>query len=289
MSDSAVSINSAHRMRLLHIWRSAGWPCRDVIEIDLLAANLVTFSFDPDGRETLRLTGAGFQCLAEARQRNRRALSRHDQLAEQVARQLARAGRVVWRELSLRAKSDALADASSNRPADADAPTARGLWPDEPAPAERRPPSAWRIARPDVFSVRNTSVEDYLQPVVHEVKVSRADLLSDLRNAAKRQSYQWLCCECYFVFPAGVAQPNEIPDAFGIWVLQGGVDNGHLELLRPARHAPCRLPFAVWMALAKTTPWSLPEDDLDGHSHPQRPSQYHLGAETPAGPGAADA
>ncbi len=27
-----------------------------------------------------------------------------------------------------------------------------------------------------------------------------------------------------------------------------------LELARPARHLPCKLPFAVWMALAKATP-----------------------------------
>ena len=59
------------------------------------------------------------------------------------------------------------------------------------------------MARPDVFSVRHTSVESYLQPMVHEVKVSRADLLSDLRHDAKRESYQWLSCETYYVFPAG--------------------------------------------------------------------------------------
>ena len=46
------------------------------------------------------------------------------------------------------------------------------------------------MARPGVFSVRHTSVEDYLQPMVHEVKISRTDLLSDLRHSAKRESYQ---------------------------------------------------------------------------------------------------
>ena len=102
--------------------------------------------------------------------------------------------------------------------------------------------------------MRNTSVPAYLQPMVHEIKFSRADLLSDLRHDAKRQAYQWLCEECYYVFPAGIAQPDEIPEHFGIWVLHGGLDNGHFELLRPARHARCTLPFAVWMALCKATP-----------------------------------
>ena len=96
--------------------------------------------------------------------------------------------------------------------------------------------------------------------MVHEVKVSRADLLSDLRHSAKRESYRWLSCETYFVLPAGVAEPQEIPEAFGVWVLNGSIDEGTLELARPARHVPCKLPFAVWMALAKATPVSLGGD-----------------------------
>ena len=110
------------------------------------------------------------------------------------------------------------------------------------------------MARPDVFSVRRTSVEDYLQPMVHEVKVSRADLLSDLRHAAKRESYQWLSCETYYVLPADVAEPHEIPEDFGVWLLNGTDRSGTLDLVRPARHVPCKLPFEVWMALAKATP-----------------------------------
>ena len=263
MTDSSFHLTRAHRTRLLHIWRSAGWPCRDVLEIDLLAAELITFSCGADGRETLRLTGAGFQCLAESRQSNRRASGAHDRLAERVAAQLVGAGRIVWRELSLRARAEGPA-VVAEEPAVVDS----SLWPTEIDPVATK--AAWRIARPDVFSVRNTSVESYLQPVVHEVKVSRADLLSDLRNAAKRQSYQWLCCECYFVYPAAIAKPQEIPGAFGIWVLHGSGEEGRLELVRPARHTPCRLPFAVWLALAKATPWSPPQD---AESTPQR----HLG------------
>ena len=276
MTDRPISLSRTHRTRLMHVWRSAGWPCRDVVEIDLLAAGLLTFSTSLDGRDTLRLTGAGFQCLAEARQRNRQAISRHDRLAERVAAQLAWEGRVVWRELSLRAKWD------TDQPAppvasEAFAPGAgSSLWPGDAVLAQAEARSAWRMARPDVFSVRNTSVEEYLQPMVHEVKVSRADLLSDLRNAAKRRSYQWLCSECYFVYPADLADPSEIPEAFGIWVLHGDVEDGRLERLRPARHAPCKLPFPVWLALAKATPWALPEEGDDG-----RHRQLDLGGEGP--------
>ncbi|MDO9005583.1 MAG: hypothetical protein Q7V20_19220 [Aquabacterium sp.] len=250
------ALQRAHRTRLMQIWRSAGWPCRDAIEIDLLAAGLVSLRATPDGHETLHLTEAGIQWLALARQQNRRALSAHDRLAERVALQLMAAGRIVWRELSLRARVTGHAD---ERGAECVSAPPTALWADEEAAIERQ--ASWRMARPDVFSVRNTSVQAYLQPVVHEVKATRADLLSDLRHEAKRQSYQWLCCECHYVFPAGVARPDEVPPEFGVWLLHGDIEHGQFELARPARHAPCELPFAVWLALAKATPWRLEVDE----------------------------
>ena len=51
-----------------------------------------------------------------------------------------------------------------------------------------------------------------------------------------------------------MAEPHEIPEAFGVWLLNGPIDSGTLDVARPARHAPCKLPFPVWMALAKATP-----------------------------------
>ena len=244
-----------HLTRLMSIWRSAGWPCRDAVELDLVAAGWATLVEGADGHETIRLTDAGVRLLADSRQRNQRSLSAHDQLAVRVAARLMDASRIVWRELSLRARITA----DDLPPASAALMTDEALWPDDEAHSEqpRGGKASWRMARPDVFSVRRTSVEDYLQPMVHEVKVSRADLLSDLRHAAKRESYQWLSCETYYVLPAGVAEPHEVPEAFGVWLLHGPIDCGTLDLVRPARHVPCKLPFAVWMALAKAVPVSL--------------------------------
>jgi hypothetical protein len=233
----------------MQIWRSAGWPCRDGIEIDLLAAHLLALQASPDGRETLRLTAAGIRTLAAARQHNLRAASAHDRLALKFAELLLASGRIVWRELSLRALVDAPPPSHEGQLPVDEAPICAAAPPDD-APAC----NAWRLARPDLFSVRNTTVEAYLQPVVHEVKSTRADLLSDLRQAAKRQAYRWLCGECYYVFPAAVARPEEIPGPFGVWVHHGDLEEGRFEQLRPARHAPCTLPFAVWMALARSTP-----------------------------------
>jgi len=270
MPEQAPSVAAASRVhltRLMKIWRSGGWPCRDGVEIDLLAAGWLAPQMD-GGRETLRLTDAGIALLAASRQRNARALSAHDRLAERLARQLLEQGRVVWRELSLRAQvaSEAV-----------DVLVPAPLWEaQEPEPAAVQLKAAWRIARPDIFSVRNTTVEAYLQPVVHEVKVSRADLLSDLRHAAKRESYQWLCSECYYVFPERVADPREIPLDFGVILLHGSVEDGRLELTRAARHTACKLPFAVWLALAKARPMQLDDDA----------PQVHLGE--PGGVGGTD-
>jgi len=271
-----AAASRAHLSRLMKIWRSAGWPSRDALEIDLLAAGWIETSQSGAGHETLRLTAAGIDLLARARLAGQRALSRHDRLAERVARQLKASGRIVWRELALR--SQVAVPAAEPAPVLTEpAPAADGAYPSASAAGsaltlidalpEGHGPAAgakarWRMARLDVYSVRNTSVAAYLHPVVHEVKVSRADLLSDLRHASKRESYQWLCSECYYVFPAGLAEAHEIPDAFGIWVLHGEIEDGRLELLRPARHARCDLPFAVWLALAKATPLRLDDDPL---------------------------
>lgn len=247
-----------HLARLRSIWRSAGWPCRDAVELDLVAAGWAILQQGADGHETIRLTELGIRLLAEARQRNLRSFSLHDRLADRVAVHLMSAGRIVWRELSLRARIEADDPPLSIPEPAADAP----MWPDDGSalPRPSRGGGAWRMARPDVFSVRRTSVEDYLQPMVHEIKASRADLLSDLRHAAKRESYRWLSCETCYVLPAGVAEPHEIPEELGVWLLHGSVDTGVLELVRPARHMPCKLPFAVWMALAQATPCTADDE-----------------------------
>ena len=229
------------------------------------------------GHEKLRLSESGLALIAASRQRNQRALSSHDRLAERVAAHLHDAGRVVWRDLSLRAKVEQ--EPEINLPAQAldlfsqdmqGNAVALSVSQATPAPVEAAGTfephvSGWRMARPDVFSVRNTSVEAYLHPVVHEIKVSRADLFSDLRHAAKRASYQWLCCECHYVFPVGIAQPDELPLELGVWVIHGDIDTGRLEQLRPARHSSCTLPFTVWLSLAKATSWQPERDSRQVH------------------------
>ncbi len=225
------------------------------------------------GYETLCLTDAGIQLLAEARRHGRRSSTAHDRLAQRMAQHLMATGRVVWRELSFLAQSSrARESAACLTRADSHLPF--GEMP--LAISSSKYKSDWRLARPDVFSVRNTSVEEYLHPMVHEIKSNRADLLSDLRNTAKRSSYQWLCCECYYVFPRGVAEVQEIPEELGVWVLDGSIEDGGLRLLRPALHSPCKLPFTVWLTLAKAAPMPS-EADLRQSCLPALPEQNDAG------------
>ena len=175
MSESAARPTVVQIRRLRQLWRSAGWPCQDMLEIELLALGWLERRLDPQGRETLHLTAPGVEVLHLGLRKNRAARDRHEELVARMAMELQRAGRVVWRGLSLRA----------------------GL-PREDDPERLQ----WVNAMPDVYSVRNTTVEDYLEPAVHEIKVSRADLLGELRRPAKSAAYRALCGQCWFVIKA---------------------------------------------------------------------------------------
>lgn len=218
-----------HARRLRDVHRSAGWPACDAIEIDLLAAGLLERIGSSLGRsETLRVTDAGLAVLARSLQAERARFSAHEALVARVALEMQRAGRIAWRTLALRSRVE----------------------------------DAWVMARPDVYSVRHTTVEAYLAPAVHEVKVKRADLLSDLRRPAKRSAYLQMAACCTYVLAEGIAEPDEVPPECGVIVAHrapGGSGWGALECLRAAPQRAMSLPFAAWMALAR----AVPEPALD--------------------------
>ncbi|WP_373684582.1 hypothetical protein [Ramlibacter montanisoli] len=184
------------------------------------------------------MTDAGLQWLATVLARNRAALSAHETLVQRVAQEMARAGRLAWTGLSLRAQ----------------VPT-----------GDAAKPLRWCVARPDVFSIRHTSVESYVEPIVHEIKVRRSDLLADLRQEAKRGAYGDLG-ECWYVLGSDargrtIAEPEEVPPQCGVMLVQGE----RLAVARPAqRPARAGLPFGVWMALAKATPVAGSDEDAQG-------------------------
>ena len=225
---SETVLTPVHRRRLREVWRSAGWPCQDLIEAELLVAGLLERRCDAHGRETLRVTDAGLAVIVETLQRNRRARDDHESLVERVATEMQRAGRVVWCGLPLRA----------------------------PLPGEEEGTTRWAMAIPDVYSIRHTTREDQVEPTVHEVKVRRSDLLSDLRHADKGGAYSALASQCWYVLREGIGEPEEIPECYGVLVAAGE----RLLLARPAPRRGMRLPFALWMALARA-PARAPAED----------------------------
>jgi len=257
MSEAPVLTRHHHR-RLRAIYRSAGWPCQDMLEVELLAAGQVERLRSPDGFETLRVTDVGIATLARVFATHRAARSPHEALVEQVALAMGQAGRLAWRGLMLRARVPlALLGVE-----DVAAPAAPALIAGESdSVVEGSAGHAWVMASPDVFSIRRSTVEAYLEPVVHEIKVSRADLLGDLKKPAKRAAYLDMASACWYVLGNDakgrpVGGPDDVPPECGVMQVQGG----QLVVAREApRRAVERLPLAVWMALAQATP--LPPED----------------------------
>lgn len=220
-----------HLQRLRQLWRSAGWPSQDFVEVELLAVGWVERLQEADGRERLRVTDAGVAAIAASLQKNRAMRDAHETLVERVAIEMQRAGRIAWRGLTLRAGLPGGDEGGGGK-------------------------TLWVNAMPDVYSIRHSTVEDYLEPAIHEVKVSRADLLGELRRPAKSAAYRALCGQCWFVLKAGIAEPEEIPPEYGVLIGH----EGHLELARPAPKRAHKPDFATWMALARATPMPPPED-----------------------------
>lgn len=215
MMPQSPAITPAHLKRLRDYWRSAGWPVRDNLEIDLLLAGLVELHRDGAATETIRVTAQGIAALGAQLARNRATLDAHEALVRQVASQVQRDGWMSFTGRSFKVK-----------------------------PAER-----WISVRPDVFAIRHTLDERRIRPRVYEIKVSRADLKSDLRNAAKRLGYEQLSQQCWYVLPAAIAKPADldaIPDSCGVLLGDG-------SRLREHRRAPVRADVSLrpihWLQL----------------------------------------
>ncbi len=288
-APASTSLPQAWRRRLRAVWRSAGWPCRDTVELELLAAGLLERLLDEQGRETVRLSDAGVRALAGAVAARRRAQSAHEALVTRIAREMQRDGRLVWCGLGLRAHC-AWGLAFLPHISEGDSPKvdvgSTGLFDIEPDPGARiadvaprgddgpvvaRAAPQWVMAVPDVYSIRHTTREAWVEPIVHEIKVSRADLLSDLRQPRKGAAYLALSSQCWYVLAEGIGQADEIPPAFGVMVASaracatdaasaGGFD-GALQVLRPAPRRAHRIDFATWMVLARATPEPVAADE----------------------------
>mgnify|MGYP002132967756 CR=1 FL=1 len=121
--------------------------------------------------------------------------------------------------------------------------------------------------------------------IIVEIKVSRADLLGDLKSKDKRDSYLDAGGQCWYVLGCDrkgspIAQADEIPLECGVMVLQ----NERLEVLRNApKRAVADLPFALWMVLAKATPLRA-HADLGSADGPDQAMLLEHAPEAPTAP-----
>lgn len=212
-----VPLKRVHLRRLRQMYRSAGWPCLDAIEIDLLAAGLLERVMPPGQPEYLRLTDTAIQVLASSIEVNRAAFDPHEALVRKVAEWQCAQGRIAYLELTLLSK----------------------------------PGESWQHVSPDVFSIRRTTVERYLEPVIHEVKVRRADLLADLKKPEKHQAYLAAAGQCEYVLADGIGEPEEIPECCGALIEQGD----RLIRVRSAPRLSGGVSFSTWMSLAMAVPF----------------------------------
>ena len=208
----AEGLNRYHLRRLRQYFRSAGWPCHDNVELDLLDRGLVRRQAGT-GLESIVVTDPGIALLARQLERNRQALAEHDALVDRVARWLLAQKRLVFRGIALRTRID----------------------------------DKWALSKPDVFALRHATASRRLQPAAYEIKVRRADLLGDLKHEGKRRGYQSYSQTFHYVLAEGLAEPDEIPPDCGLIV----ASERHLHVVRPASHREVALTTAQWVALAR--------------------------------------
>lgn len=112
--------------------------------------------------------------------------------------------------------------------------------------------------RIDFFAMHLWPSKRYLK-IAYEIKVSRGDFMRELDNPRKRLSAESYADECYFVSPAGLLSPDEMPDGWGL--LEG--DRGGLKTRKRARQKEVKeLPIEFVAALARRStepPSPLPD------------------------------
>ncbi|MEX3984261.1 hypothetical protein AB4Y45_35480 [Paraburkholderia sp. EG287A] len=131
------------------------------------------------------ITHAGEQVLVAAKAKEIARRQPHHELGGRLSSWLREQGRITWENIQL---------------------------------TIARPEGGRRAVRPDVFSLATTYDAKRINPCVHEVKVSRADFLSDLAKPEKREGYSAFCEQFFYVAPPGIIERAELPPNCGLLV-----------------------------------------------------------------------
>ena len=193
---SSLTKAQAQRLRFYFSRGSNASAHLDGTDLDLVGHKYIEISKAEYGRERVSLLPLGLGVLHQHRQADIQNRSGHHSLGERLAHHLRSEGRITWEDIEFK-----------NLVADKESKTPGGDC-----------YAYWRVVRPDVFSIAPSLNIKTANPCVHEVKVSRADFLSDLAKPQKREAYALLAQAVYYVAPEGIIQTSEVPQGMGLMV-----------------------------------------------------------------------
>lgn len=169
----------------------------DVIDLDLIGFKLIETQPCKYSGNKITLTPLGTEVLHRHRQATITARSVHHDLGGRLAEYLRKQGRITWENIEFRnwlmEKTHPISKVTIDY-------------------------AHWQCVRPDVFSILPSLQMKNANPCVHEVKISRADFLSDLSKPEKRDAYAAMAEAVYYVAPEGMISPAEIPPGLGLLV-----------------------------------------------------------------------
>lgn len=93
---NGFGLKKVHAKRLRDMYRSAGWPYLDVVEIELLAAGLLERLQEDGGHERMRVTDAGIQFLSQAANFNRQVKDPTKRWLKKLPMTCIKDGRPIW-------------------------------------------------------------------------------------------------------------------------------------------------------------------------------------------------
>lgn len=197
-----AEMTRAHFSRLRFYWanqRSQPSIQGGAVDLDLQRLGLTRLTSSGDSYVATEL---GAAALAEQSVRERSRRSPHHELGGRLAQWLQGQRRLTWEGVEFRARVPAVYERAA----------AMGLEVPEPSGA------LFLLPRPDVYSVVQTFYPERISPLVHEVKVSRADFLADVAKPLKRLAYACIADAVHYVMPAGLVEPHEVPANCGLIV-----------------------------------------------------------------------
>lgn len=99
----------------------------------------------------------------------------------------------------------------------------------------------------DFYAMHLWPSKGYLK-VAYEIKASRSDFRRELQDPEKRSGAEKVANECYFVMPSNIVQFDEIPQGWGLLVLQS---DGLKCAKLPTQRKVEQLPEEFIMSLAR--------------------------------------